>query len=365
MGSYASNPQSYGSLSGARALLAKNPGARRRIIDCLIALERELQAGQNSNVREELTGPLVDLLFEPGEHLARRVADGLTFNFRYSSKIARDFIMACGPTPDHVWEPQTTRAVTVLSRGGRNVVVGGAYFGDHALFIARVLSPEGMCHCFELSAENIRMLEANVAANGLTNVRVNQEALWSEDGVLIELSGSDSHASPRLADSTAVETFTSRTIDRYAEINRLAAIDVLMLDIEGGEYAAIQGAKRVLSQDPRSAPAVICEIHRRYSEWSNGLRHTALCQRLIEHGYEVFAIRDYQGNEGAMQQLVELVEIDTAVIDGPPHGFNLLAIKTRARLDPKVFRIVNHVSPKLLHHRDPKLHAPLVGTGIS
>lgn len=305
------------------------------------------------------------MLFEPGERLARRVANGLTFNFRYSSKIARDFVMASGSAPDHVWEPQTTRAVTVLSQSGRNVIVGGAYFGDHALFIARVLAPGGICHCFELSADNIGMLTANLETNGIANVKVNQEALWSEDGAHIELAGIDSHASPRLAKVASADTFPSRSIDRYAETNQLDAIDVIMLDIEGGEYAAIQGAKGVLSREAASAPAVICEIHRRYSDWTRGLRHTPLCQRLIEHGYEVFAIRDYQSNEGEMQHLVELVDIDTAVIEGPPHGFNLLAIKTRSRLDPGVFRIVHHVSPKLLHHRDPKIHAPVVVSGAA
>ena len=362
MGDYANNPRSYGSLATARALLAKHPTARDKIIDSLVSIEGDLRVGADINIREELTGPLVDILFEHRENLTRRVANGTVFNFQYSSKIARDFVMARGAEPDHVWEPQTTRAATVLSRGARNVIVGGAYFGDHALFIAQALRPGGVCHCFELSGESLRMLGTNLEANGIANVRANQEALWSEDGVRIELSGADSHASPRLAAAAgAAPTFASRTIDRYAEINRLDEIDLILLDIEGAEHAAIQGAQRVLSRSPQSAPVVICEIHRQYSDWSEGLRRTPLCARLIEQGYEVLAIRDYQGNEGRMLDVVELVDIDSAVIDGPPHGFNLLATKARGRLDPSVFRIVHNVSPKLLHHRDPRIHAPLVG----
>jgi FkbM family methyltransferase len=304
---------------------------------------------------------LVDALFDPGECLVRRVADGTIFNFRYSSKIARDLVMA-GDNPDHVWEPQTTRAAIALSRGASNVIVGGAYFGDHALFIAQALGPGGVCHCFELSPESLRLLGANLEANRIVNARINQEALWSEDGLRIALVGTDSHASPRpAAPGGAAPTFASRSIDRYAELNRLDTIDLIMLDIEGGEYAAIQGADRVLSRDAASAPVVICEIHRRYCDWSEGLRRTPICRRLIEHGYEVLAIRDYQGNEGRMRAVVELVDIDSAVIGGPPHGFNLLAVKTLARLDPEVFRLVHNVSPKLLHHRDPRVHAPLDG----
>ena len=132
-----------------------------------------------------------------------------------------------------------------------------------------------------------------------------------------------------------------------------------MLDIEGGEYAALQGAKKVLSAGPASAPAVICEIHRHYVDWTSGLAETPLCKLLTDHGYEVFAIRDYQGNQAMPDGIVELVDIASAIIDGPPHGFNLLAVKSRARLDKDTFRIVHGVSPKLLHHRDPKLFAPL------
>jgi hypothetical protein len=132
-----------------------------------------------------------------------------------------------------------------------------------------------------------------------------------------------------------------------------------MLDIEGGEYDALQGAKSALSAPKETAPAVICEIHRNYVDWSTGLANTPLCTLLIKHGYEIFAIRDYQGNEVVEPRHVELVDINSAVISGPAHGFNLLAVKTRTRLSPDTFRIVHGLSPKLLKHRDPKIHAPL------
>ncbi len=63
--------------------------------------------------------------------------------------------------------------------------------------------------------------------------------------------------------------------------------------IEGAEYDALKGAVNVLSQPPETAPAVICEIHRHYVDWTAGLRQTPLCKLLIDHGYEIFAIRDY------------------------------------------------------------------------
>jgi FkbM family methyltransferase len=332
---------------------------RDRLVDCLVEIERSLQVGNDANVREDLTGPIVDLLFDQGELLQRTVDGGLRFNFRYSSKIARDFVLARGRALDHVWEPQTTRSVIALSDGRHNVLIGGAYIGDHALYAARALAQGGYCHCFELSNESLALLRSNIADNRIENIVVNQKALWSVDGAAIMLDGEDSHASPQLAGTSAGETFESRSIDGYVADQGLDRLDLVMLDIEGGEFDAIQGAQQVLSRPADTAPALICEIHRAYVDWSAGLRTTPLCAALISHGYEVFCIRDYQGNEAVDPPHVELVDIDSAVIDGPPHGFNLLAVKSRARLNPNTFRIVHGVSPKLLKHRNPAIHAPL------
>lgn len=357
---YADNPNSYGSLDGARKMLAQQTAARDEILDCLARIEKQLQANSSVNVREEVTGPIADLLFSPGELLQRKIANGMSFNFRYSSKIARDFMMARQQPLDHVWEPQTTLAVVELAKGAKNVIVGGAYFGDHALLVARSVSAGGTCHCFELSDDSLEMLRMNVAANNIKNVVINQQALWSTDGVKIELAGADSHASPQIAQNGSTGShFVSRSIDNYAAHNHLDRIDVIMLDIEGGEYEALLGSRAVLARTGIQAPVVICEIHASYVDWSDGLKSTPLCKLLIDNGYEVFAIRDYQGNDASAGHVVELVDIDSAVISGPKHGFNLLATKSRDRLNPLVFKIVHNVSPKLLHHRDQKIHGPL------
>jgi hypothetical protein len=58
---------------------------------------------------------------------------------------------------------------------------------------------------------------------------------------------------------------------------------------------------------------------------------------------------------------VELVPLGSARLDGPPHGFNLVAVKDPARLQGELFRVVPGVSPKLLFHGDPRWHHPAGG----
>jgi FkbM family methyltransferase len=352
-------PTSYGGLDSFARFTRHDAVRRRMLLDTLLAAEPALQAGTEANVREEVIGPLVDLMHTPGERITRDLANGMRFTLAYTSKIARDFVLAPGPRPQVVWEPQTTKAALALSRGRQSVVVGGAYVGDQAILIAHGLAPGGACHCFELDADNIALLAENAQVNGVDNIHVHRLALWSVDDARINLTGEDSHATPSEAASGDAGTFLSRTIDTLAREHGLATIDLILLDIEGGEDAALAGASHFLAQPAATAPAVIFEIHSAYVDWSDGLARTPVVARLLSAGYEVFGLRDYQGNENMDGLPVELVDHASAVISGPRHGFNMLAVKDRSRLDPAVFRFVSGVSPKLLKHRDPALHQPL------
>lgn len=116
---------------------------------------------------------------------------------------------------------------------------------------------------------------------------------------------------------------------------------------------------QLLAQPPATAPTLICEIHSAYVVRSQGLRDTPLCCLMIDHGYDVFALRDIWRCEPFDSDHVELVDLDSTYLEGPPHGINVLAVKTRDRLCPDTFRLVHGVSPKLLKHRDPRIHWPL------
>ena len=57
---------------------------------------------------------------------------------------------------------------------------------------------------------------------------------------------------------------------------------------------------------------------------------------------------------------VELITFSSIYLEGPPHGFNVLALPQDLSL-PKGVKLVNGVSPKLLLHKDPKYHHPSDG----
>ncbi len=335
--------------------IGKNEAARNLLIAALKQIEPHLEE-TGLEVREIVTGPVCDALFEHGEELTRTLADGTIISARYTSKIIRDFVMVEGDAPEVVWEPQTTRALVSLARDARHVLIGGAYIGDHAILIGKQM-PQGIVHCFEPNGDSAALLAKNADQNGLSNIRIHRLGLWADDASLV-LEGDDSHASPAVASGQA-DAFRAISIDRYGADEGIPSLDLLVLDIEGGEIEALRGAESYLSQPAQEAPVIMFEVHGSYVDWSSGLENTDIVKLLQRHGYTVFALRDYNSNVPMAGHAIEIIPVERCYLEGPPHGFNMLAVKDADVLKRRGYHIVTDVSPKLLKHRDPKLHAPL------
>lgn len=328
-------------------------GTRAAVIAALKAFER-LPENRFSRVRDEVTGPIADALHRRVPVVRKALSTGLVFEFPYRSKIARDFVMSVPDAPDHVWEPQTTRLLLHLAAGIEHAIVGGAYFGDQAIPLADALRGRGLCHAFEPDGDQARMLVRNAELNGLDNVRVQALALWRDADTRLTFQGHDALAST-VPSATGIAT---TTIDHYARAAGISRVGLIMLDLEGAELAVLEGSERVLRED---GPDVVFEIHGAYVDWSQGLGSTAVVRHLAALGYTLFAVRDFQSNVDLSAGPIELVPIDSAYLEGPPHGFNLFATRDPAIAEREPFRIVPGVSPKLLFHRDPRLHHPLGG----
>jgi FkbM family methyltransferase len=345
-------------LAQALQSIGADEAARRTLLGRLHEVER-CMARPGFDVREQVTGPVVDALHAGLGPLRKRLSSGIEFHFHYRSKIARDFVMSPDAEPDHVWEPQTTKLLLHLGTPVRHVIVGGAYAGDQAVPLARAMAAQdGICHCFEPNPDQMAMLKLNASANGLSNIVFNALGLWHSDDSRLVLVGDDSFAHPEAARPDDPDAFATCSIDSYGAQHGIDAIGVIMLDIEGAELAALQGAKRYLSQPAQTAPHVVFEVHRHYVDWSNGLGNAAIVRFLRDHGYALFCVRDYQSNVAMQGQPIELIRPEEAYLEGPPHGFNMLAVKDTGVLDDDMFRFCADVSPKLLHHRDPRLHQP-------
>ena len=348
-------------LESALRMIAENGDWRHSLIRHLVALEKEI-ATPGIDIREAVTGPIVDVLFDEDEVVRKTLSNGIILEFLYRSKIARDFVMSEPESPDHAWEPQTSRIVVELAKTAKQVVIGGAYFGEHAILIAREVSKNGgTVHAFEPNAEQRAMLRRNAELNGLTNIKPRAEGLWNDSTSSLKLVGYDSLAAAEATDASGDDAFESVTISDYLKAVGVDTLDLLVIDIEGAELAALQGAEAFLLLPAGQAPNILFEVHRHYVDWSKGLENTAIVRLLTDRGYQVFALRDFNSNVSMSKDTIELVPLGSIYLDGPPHGFNMLATKDSSIFHGELYSIVKDVSPKLLRHQDPALHHPSGG----
>jgi FkbM family methyltransferase len=350
----------------ARALAMA--GGDERLRDAILQALRDAEAREAdpSAFRAHVRWPLTSALL--GGRTQRVVLEnGLIFEVGPDSRIEQALLLSSVAHPDHVWEPQTTKLVTALAGGVAHTIVGGAYIGDHVLPLARALSrhaPSGQVHAFEPMAQAVGRLRRHLELNGLDNVLVHRAALWDESGATLKVVGPPALASslPMDAAPTAPgELVESITIDDYVASCRLPSVGLIMLDIEGGEQRALRGACTLLDRPHPHAPVVVFEVHRQFVDWTAGLENTSVVKLLISRGYEVFAIRDVHGNCPMADLPIEVVPVDKVYLEGPAHGFNLVAGKGAELVGRFGLRIVEHVSPKLIREKDPRLHHPVGG----
>jgi FkbM family methyltransferase len=350
--------ETMATLATAIRALGADDSLREKVVALCRAAERQFGL-RHGDVRETITGPIVDALHAPGMMLRKEIAGGLVFDFRYRSKIARDLVLSPEPRPDHVWEPQTTRLLVYFASTARHVVIGGGYIGDHAVLVARaMLRHGGLCHAFEPNPEAADLMRRNAENNGVADLNVSELGLWNVNDRRLVFLGNDSHARTVCAGAVESRSIATVTIDSYCAEQGINRVDVIMLDIEGGELAALEGAIGLLRRPGKEAPVVVFEIHRSYVNWSNGLDKTPPVRLLLEAGYTVFAIRDFQSNVPMKNCLIELLPLDALYLEGPPHGFNMLAVKETALVQTDAFRLCQNKSPKLLLYKDPTLHHP-------
>jgi FkbM family methyltransferase len=157
------------------------------------------------------------------------------------------------------FEPQESRFLFENVRESDLCVDIGANIGFYTLGLARK-AIRGSVHSFEPVPLNYHLLAVNVIGNRLTNVVLNQCAVGNTDGQTHCCIAEDG-AFSSLVDTgrrAIVETATIALtrLDSYCAERNLARIDILKVDVEGGELDVLRGAASLLA-DPQRRPRLV------------------------------------------------------------------------------------------------------------
>jgi len=357
------------------ARIGEDSKLRRTIIDSLAEAERDSK--DPAKFRHEVRWPILEALLKNKSELVR-LQNGLVFEIQPQSRIEKALLLSLDTPPDHIWEPQTTRLACALAKDCTNVIVGGAYIGDQALPVAKVLESNnrnGFVYAFEPHPNVFKQLVRHIAINKLANVVAEQLVLWNRSGLDLELQGGASLTSafPEVTEQAKGECFAvpTVTLDDYMQQHHVGDVGLIMLDTEGAEEATLAGAQALVGQPYPRAPHIIFEVYNR--DWSLGLSSVPLIERLVSLGYEIFAIRDLQGNLSLASRALEIIPLQDTYIANVPHGFNVLATKQDDLARKYDLTVVKNLSPKLLSDKDttlpfppeiPALHLPKDGLGL-
>ena len=128
---------------------------------------------------------------------------------------------------------------------GMIVVDAGANAGYYTLAFSRWVGPEGRVFALEPFAENARNLLRHVSLNRLENITLVQAALSSRPGLGgFEIAQSNSMGSLTASGKYLVPVMS---VDDLVAHHGVPVPDVIKMDVEGGESAALEGAKNVLA----------------------------------------------------------------------------------------------------------------------
>lgn len=167
---------------------------------------------------------------------------------------------------------ETAAVTSFLSRIEPGNVVWdiGSHIGLYSLLAARRLGPRGRIVAWEPAPESFRQMQAHLSLNGLAATsRAIPEAVYDGEYAVLnfELEESDpTNVYNRIGydapDKPAGSTIQvgARSLDAWIETLG-GPPDVVKMDVEGAEVAALRGGRRVFSGELGKKPKVLLSVH--------------------------------------------------------------------------------------------------------
>ena len=155
----------------------------------------------------------------------------------------------------------------------------GANVGYFSLLAAKLVGPEGRVYAFEPLPRNIEFLRKHIKINKFENIEVVDAAVSDHSGEAHFDLGASS-AMGHLAESGGIQV-RMVALDEMLAAGELRPPDYMKVDVEGAEYEALKGARKVLEQ---YHPVLFLDTHQREA-------HLPTIELLQSLGYE-FEILD-------------------------------------------------------------------------
>jgi FkbM family methyltransferase len=190
------------------------------------------------------------------------------------------------------WEPFETEIFSRLLTADVEFFDIGANIGWYSVLGGRCLQRRGTVHAFEPVPENVALLARNVAANALTNVRVNPFALGRSTGTARMYLSPDNKGDHRAysSDEERPSILTGlRRFDEYFDRGTNKPL-VVKMDTQGFEYDILLGMGDILTSH-KAEISMIVEFWP-YGLHQNGVAVESLIGLLAGHGFAPWVLAE-------------------------------------------------------------------------
>jgi FkbM family methyltransferase len=213
------------------------------------------------------------------------------------------------------YEPRSAALLKRIVRPGMRCLDVGAQTGFFTALMATLTGPQGAVDAFEPMPGSYELLQRNIAENGWKTVRGHNVAA-SDAAAEIEMSRvNHMYVAGRVEGADIVRVPTVR-LDEVVT----GPVDLIKLDIEGHEPAALAGMIRIIG---RSRPIIISECNEYWLRLCSAMTSADYCRMLEEFGYVLFNARDLRSPIDARH--VRLDVLETMDVVAVPHGTSLEA----------------------------------------
>lgn len=187
------------------------------------------------------------------------------------------------------YEPHVTKAIAEALRSGNTFVDLGANIGYYSLLAAAVVGPGGSVIGFEARPDNVFLARLSVRENGFRNVTLHNLAVADRDSTL-RMHAPEHTSLSKVVDSSVTPEAGFVCIPAVALDDALAGtdrVDVLKMDIDGGEVRALQGMRGLLA---RCRPKLFFEFAPFTLRELGRCDPASLIEPILELGYRLQAI---------------------------------------------------------------------------
>lgn len=140
----------------------------------------------------------------------------------------------------------------------------GANIGMYSIPFSKFVGPNGIIHSFEPELKNFKKLSINIDLNDIKNIKINNNAVFSETKIVslnvfpdevnswhtlgnIELD-SPFETGKKITHQKSQDVL-AYSIDDYCEKNSINQIDFMKIDVEGAEFDVLKGCEKLFKSN--------------------------------------------------------------------------------------------------------------------